>query len=48
MKSLLYDSEGLAVDNILDTIAACRKDCNWSIYGLAVHAGMKPTAVSTW
>ena len=36
------------VRNVLDTITTYREARHWSNYDLAIHAGIKPTTISTW
>ena len=47
-QKFIVRKRGVAVDNILNTITAYRKERKWSLYDLAAHAELKPSTISTW
>ena len=47
-EKFIVQKRGVAVENILDTITAYRKERKWSLYDLAAHAELKPSTISTW
>ena len=47
-EKFIVRKRGVAVENILDTITAYRKERKWSLYDLAAHAELKPSTISTW
>ena len=47
-QKFIVRKRGVAVDNILNTITAYRKERKWSLYDLATHAELKTSTISTW